>query len=212
MSTSATDLRMPSETAAAMISLRPRVLRSLHLRAAITPSVYMARTLTSRRLHRLGTPLPVLRDSLKALVGVGDRIGLFTLPFLIVGLILNVAYPSVFDVGGPPTALRVVSVAVLAAGVAIWAWSVTLIVARVPRAELITRGPYAVVKHPLYTAAALLVLPWLGFLLNTWLGAFVGVVMYVASRMFAPAEEAALSKTFGAAWTEYSKAVKISWL
>ena len=30
------------------------------------------------------------RRSLKALVGVGDRIGLFTLPFLIVGLILNV--------------------------------------------------------------------------------------------------------------------------
>jgi protein-S-isoprenylcysteine O-methyltransferase Ste14 len=152
------------------------------------------------------------RRSLKALVGVGDRIGLFTLPFLIVGLILNVAYPSVFDVGGPPTALRVVSVAVLAAGVAIWAWSVTLIVTHVPRAELITRGPYAVVKHPLYTAVALLVLPWLGFLLNTWLGALVGVVMYVASRMFALAEEAALSKTFGAAWTEYSKAVKIPWL
>jgi protein-S-isoprenylcysteine O-methyltransferase Ste14 len=118
----------------------------------------------------------------------------------------------VFDVGGPPTALRVVSVAVLAAGVAIWAWSVTLIVTHVPRAELITRGPYAVVKHPLYTAVALLVLPWLGFLLNTWLGALVGVVMYVASRMFALAEEAALSKTFGAAWTEYSKAVKIPWL
>jgi hypothetical protein len=83
--------------------------------------------------------------SLKTLVGSGDRIGLFTLPFLVVGLILNVAYPSVFDVGGPPTALRGVSVAVLAAGVAIWAWSVWLIVTRVPRGELITRGPYALV-------------------------------------------------------------------
>jgi protein-S-isoprenylcysteine O-methyltransferase Ste14 len=150
--------------------------------------------------------------SLKTLVGSGDRIGLFTLPFLVVGLILNVAYPSVFDVGGPPTALRVVSVAALAAGVAIWAWSVWLIVTRVPRGELITRGPYALVKHPLYTAVALLVLPWLGFLLNTWLGALVGVVMYIGSRMFAPAEEAALAASFGVAWTEYSKLVKIPWL
>jgi protein-S-isoprenylcysteine O-methyltransferase Ste14 len=150
--------------------------------------------------------------SLKTLVGSGDRIGLFTLPFLVVGLILNVAYPSVFDVGGPPTALRVVSVAALAAGVAIWAWSVWLIVTRVPRGELITRGPYALVKHPLYTAVALLVLPWLGFLLNTWLGALVGVVMYIGSRMFAPAEEAALAASFGVAWTEYSKVVKIPWL
>jgi len=150
--------------------------------------------------------------SLRTLVGSGDKIGLFTLPFLMVGLILSVAYPALFDVGGPPTALRVVSVAVLAAGVAIWAWSVTLIVTRVPRGELITSGPYALVKHPLYTAVALLVLPWLGFLLNTWLGALVGVVLYIGSRMFAPAEEAVLSKTFGAAWTEYSKTVKIPWL
>lgn len=152
------------------------------------------------------------RSTLKTLVGSGDRIGLFTLPFLVVGLILNVAYPSLFDVGGPPPALRVVSIAVLAAGVAIWAWSIALIVTRVPRGALITEGPYALVKHPLYTAVALLALPWLGFLFNTWLGALVGVVLYVGSRVFAPAEEAALSKTFGAAWTEYAKAVKIPWL
>jgi hypothetical protein len=53
----------------------------------------------------------------KRLVGSGDRIGLFTLPFVIVGLILNVAFPSVFDVGGPPTGLAVVSIVVLIAGV-----------------------------------------------------------------------------------------------
>jgi protein-S-isoprenylcysteine O-methyltransferase Ste14 len=150
--------------------------------------------------------------SLKTLIGSGDRIGLFTLPFLIVGLILNVACPSWFDVGGPPAILRVISVAVLAVGVAIWAWSVGLILTRVPRGQLITQGPYALVKHPLYTAVALLVLPWLGFLLNTWLGALVGVGLYLGSRMFAPAEEVALAKTFGADWTAYSRTVKLPWL
>ena len=102
--------------------------------------------------------------SLKTLVGSGDRIGLFTLPFLVVGLVLNVAYPSLFDVGGPPAALGVLSAAVLAVGVVIWVWSIMLIATRVPRGELITSGPYALVKHPLYTAVAVLVLPWLGFL------------------------------------------------
>jgi protein-S-isoprenylcysteine O-methyltransferase Ste14 len=150
--------------------------------------------------------------NLKTLVGSGDRIGLFTLPFLAGGVILNIAYPSLFDVGGPPALLRVLSVAVLAVGVAIWAWCVTLIVTRVTRGELITSGPYAVVKHPLYTAVALLVLPWLGFLLNTWLGVAVGVAMYVGSRIYAPAEEAALSKTFGTAWAQYARTVKLPWL
>jgi protein-S-isoprenylcysteine O-methyltransferase Ste14 len=67
-------------------------------------------------------------------------------------------------------------------------------------------------KHPLYTSVALLVLPWIGFLLNTWLGALIGVVLYIGSRIFAPTEEAELSKTFGTSWDEYSSTVKIPWL
>ncbi len=38
---------------------------------------------------------------LKDLVGSGDKIGLLTAPFLIVGLILNILFPSWFSVGGP---------------------------------------------------------------------------------------------------------------
>jgi protein-S-isoprenylcysteine O-methyltransferase Ste14 len=56
------------------------------------------------------------------------------------------------------------------------------------------------------------VLPWLGFLFNSWLGAVLGIVLYIGSRMFAPAEEEQLSKTFGAAWSEYSARVKMPWL
>ena len=84
------------------------------------------------------------------------------------------------------------SIAVLIAGLAIWIWSVILILANVPSGRLITSGPYAWVKHPLYTAVALLVLPWVGFLLKTWLSAVVGVGLYLGSRIFAPAEEAEL--------------------
>ena len=149
---------------------------------------------------------------LKVLVGSGDRILLLTLPFLIIGLILNILFPSAFHVGGPPTALKVISIILLIPGVTIWIWSVVLILTKVPKKELITYGPYSLVKHPLYTGVALLVLPWIGFLVNTWLGALIGVILYIASRIFAPQEEEELSKTFGAAWDEYCKKVKIPWL
>ena len=149
---------------------------------------------------------------LKVLVGSGDKIGLLTLPFLIIGLILNIIFPSVFNVGGPSIVLKAISIIFLIPGVTIWIWSVVLILTKVPKKELITNGPYSLVKHPLYTGVALLVLPWLGFLLNTWLGALIGVILYIASRIFAPQEEEELSKTFGAAWDEYCKKVKIPWL
>jgi len=152
------------------------------------------------------------RRLLKLLTGSGDKIVLFTLPFLLAGLLLNIGYPSVFDVGGPSTALGVISIVVLVPGLTIWAWSVALILVKVPRRELITNGPYSLVRHPLYTSVALLVLPWIGFIFNTWLGAAIGIILYIGSRIFAPAEEAALSKTFGSSWDEYCTTVKIPWL
>jgi len=150
--------------------------------------------------------------NLRSLVGSGDRIGLVTLPFLVVGVVLNIAFPSLFTIGGPPRWLGVLSVLVLLVGVVNWAWCVYLLLSKVPRRELITNGPYAVVKHPLYTGVALLVLPWLGFLLNTWLGAAIGIVLYGASRLLAPAEEAELAQTFGGVWDAYAADVKLPWL
>ena len=149
---------------------------------------------------------------LKALVGSGDKIILFTLPFLIIGLVLNLMIPSLFQVDGPSVALKAISIIVLIPGVIIWVWSVVLILIKVPTKELITNGPYSLVKHPLYTGVALLVLPWIGFLFNTWLGVLIGIILYIGSRIFSPEEEDILSKTFAASWDEYCRKVKLPWL
>jgi protein-S-isoprenylcysteine O-methyltransferase Ste14 len=150
--------------------------------------------------------------NLKRLIGSGDRIILLTLPFLIAGSILNILRPSLFSMGGPTDLLKLLSIIIVIPGCMIWIWSVILILTKVPRQELITSGPYALVKHPLYTGVALFVLPWIGLLLNTWLGILIGVVLYVGSRMFAPEEERMLSQIFGASWDEYCNKVKIPWL
>lgn len=149
---------------------------------------------------------------LKVLVGSGEKIGRFTLPFLIIGLVLNIIFPSFFSVGGPPNTLKVISIIILIPGIINWIWSIVLILTKIPRKELITNGPYSLVKHPLYTGVSLLVLPWVGFLLNTWLGALIGIIVYIGSRMYAPREEEILSKVFGSKWNEYCNKVKIPWL
>lgn len=149
---------------------------------------------------------------LKILVGSGKKIGLLALPFLVIGLILNIMMPSLFSVGGPSIILKAASIISLIPGVIIWIWSVVLILTKIPRKALITTGPYTLVKHPLYTNMALLVLPWIGFLFNTWLGLLIGIIVYIGSRIFSPEEEEILSRIFGAAWDEYCNKVKIPWL
>ena len=149
---------------------------------------------------------------LASLVGSGDKIALLMSPFVVVGVLLNVMFPAAFDVGGPSRALQLLSLVVLAVGVVMWVWTAVLILRKVPRGELITTGPYTVVKHPLYTGVAFLVLPWAGFLLDTWLGVLLGAVLYLASRLFAGEEEAELAATFGDRWDRYATSVKIPWL
>lgn len=58
-------------------------------------------------------------------------------------------------------------------------------------------------------AAGVLVLPWAGFLLDTWLGAMLGLVLYAAARRYAPQGEAALAAAFGSEWSDYSSRVLI---
>ena len=149
---------------------------------------------------------------LRTLIGSGDKIMLFMAPFFLVALVIVVAEPAPLAVGGPPGWLQVLSIPVLIVGLAIWLWSAVLILRNVPRGHLITSGPYAWVRHPLYTAVALLVLPWIGFLLDSWLGLVLGIALYAGSRLFAPEEDAALSRTFGDAWREYDRTVKLGWL
>ncbi len=55
-------------------------------------------------------------------------------------------------------------------------------------------------------------LPGIGLLLGSWLGVFIGVVLYVGSRLFSGEEEKALAETFGERWAEYCERVKIPWL
>ena len=161
---------------------------------------------TSQSTHRG----PVL--GLRALIGRGDRIGLFVLPFAVVGIVLDVLFPAAFGVGGPPPWLQVTSAVVLAVGVLVWAWSVALLLTQARAGELITTGPYALCRHPLYTSVALLVLPWLGFLLDTWVGALLGAALYVGSRLFAPAEETELAERFGSRWDAYRAGIRWPWL
>ena len=149
---------------------------------------------------------------IKELVGSGDKIMLLTLPFLIIGLVLNILKPSWFNVGGPTKCLNSNFNYLLIPGVIFWLWSVILILTKASKNELITYGPYALAKHPLYTSVALFVLPWIGFLLNTWLGVLIGIILYIGSRLFSPGEEEILSKAFGTTWDEYCKKVKLPWL
>jgi protein-S-isoprenylcysteine O-methyltransferase Ste14 len=71
--------------------------------------------------------------------------------------------------------------------------------------RLITNGPYAIVRHPMYFGLILAALGSL-FLYQTWTCAFLIICAFNVIRR-ALREEELLAKEFGAEWAEYNKRV-----
>jgi len=150
--------------------------------------------------------------NIKELIGIGTKTAKFIFPIMLVAILINILSPATFFVGGPPSWLLMVSTIVLIIGLINCIWSQILILINVPKHRLITSGPFSIVKHPLYTGVCLLVVPWVGFMLDTWLGLVLGIILFIILRSNAPEEEKKLSDMFGDAWTEYTKRVRIPWL
>ena len=74
-----------------------------------------------------------------------------------------------------------------------------------PQQELVTRGPYAYVRHPLY-AAFLIMLASTGLLAANWFIGAVGVLLIASITVVRiPAEEALLEERFGERYREYRR-------
>ena len=152
------------------------------------------------------------RLPLRSLVGSGGRIALVTMPVAVIALASWAMDPSRFALDASSTLVRAVAWIALAIGVVAWLWSVVLILKAVPAGQFITSGPFAVVKHPIYSSVGLLVLPAAGVLLGTWLGVVIGLGLYVGARLFAPGEESELKHRFGHRWQAYQERVLLPWL
>jgi protein-S-isoprenylcysteine O-methyltransferase Ste14 len=148
---------------------------------------------------------------LKVLVGEGQHVMGLTLPFLAIGVAANIAWPAVFRMGTGMGGL-IAGIVLMVIGVPLWIASAVQILVWVPRKTLITTGPFRLVLHPLYTTVALLVLPGVGLVLDTWLGFALGAVLYAASRIFSPREEKLLAKYFPAEYPAYRARVLLPWL
>ena len=148
---------------------------------------------------------------LKDLIGAGDRIIGFSLPFVAAAVLAARLWPGIFIAHAGLPGL-VVGIALLAVGIPLWLVAVAQIIANVPQGRLITGGSFAIMLHPIYTAVALLVLPGLGLVFDSWLGVALGLVVYGWNRVFSVREELLLAELFRDEYVAYRKKVLLPWL
>ena len=71
------------------------------------------------------------------------------------------------------------------------------------KGALATKGPFSVVRHPIYAAWILLIIPGFVLLFRSWLLLGVPPVAYIAFRALIHEEDAHLQRTFGQSYLKY---------
>jgi len=152
-----------------------------------------------------------MKTKIKQLVGAGDIIMGLTLPFALIGIIVNVLFPQWFKMNTGIHGIITGSV-LLILGVPFWLISVVQMLKYVPQNKLITKGPYKILLHPIYTSVALLVIPGITLVLDTWVGFGIGFILYIISRIFRVREEIKLEAIFAEEYKAYRSRIVIPWL
>jgi protein-S-isoprenylcysteine O-methyltransferase Ste14 len=142
-------------------------------------------------------------------VGVGPKIALTALPFLLLAILAVVLWPGLAELPVPPVAARVLGVAWLVAGLALYGATVRTFLRDFPKGKLITTGPYGLCRHPLYASVALGVLPAISLLTVSWVFFVVALVVLAAASRLCPQEEADLERIFGAEYRAYRERVRM---
>lgn len=59
------------------------------------------------------------------------------MPSSVIGLILNILFPSLFSLGGPSTVLKMMSMLLVIPEAITWIWLIVLILTQVPQKQLV---------------------------------------------------------------------------
>lgn len=187
---------------------RPLIFQLVFVAAFVWAAVVGARA-ASRAVRLHGGSINQLANEARGLVVMRAALGLVFYAALGSWLFAPSAFAWAYL--SVPTALRWAAAALLVPALAFFTWSYATLggnyrggIGLYEQHELVTRGPYAIVRHPIYLAfivIMLLVLP----LTANWIVGMSGLALVsLIALVRIPQEERQLRERFGAAWTAYA--------
>ena len=140
--------------------------------------------------------------------GVGPKI---FVPGIIYDILAGLAthfWPGVFLIRTISNSILAgAGIVLLILGVPMWAMGVWTIVRAFRRGELVTRGVYALVRHPIYSAWIVFIFPGIALLCRSWLMLGASLVSYAIFKLLIKREERYLEEKFGQAYLDYRRRV-----
>lgn len=140
--------------------------------------------------------------------GVGPRMGLTWMPWLLAAIGLRVWGPALSAIPVLPAAVRLtLGAALLGLGLAFWAWSAAYFLRHFFAGRLLTSGPFAWCRHPIYASFIVLLVPAAALLANAWPLLAADLALYLVFLGFIGAEDRMLADRFGERYQQYRRRV-----
>ncbi len=138
--------------------------------------------------------------------GIGPKIALPSVLYGAFGACVTYVYPEQLRMSLVPSWVCLAcGTSFLVVGIMFYVISLRLLLSNMKRETLTTTGPYRVVRHPIYAAWILCIMPGIALVLRSWILLSTPMVCYTAFRFFVHEEEDLLEAVFGGAYETYRR-------
>jgi len=137
-------------------------------------------------------------------LGAGPKIALPAVVYAALAGAATRGWPGLFALRSVPwPALAAAGSLLLLLGMALLVYAIVFMMRGHRRDQLVTAGPFAFCRHPLYAAWIVLILPGLALLSRSWPLLLMPVVAYAAFRLAIREEDDYLRRRFGSTYLQY---------
>ncbi len=140
--------------------------------------------------------------------GIGPKLVLLCLPYIILSLIVMYRYPEFFDLKfiNLPY-VKMLGFIWLGLGFIFWICSAIFFIRYFKGNNLVTRGPFSLCRNPIYSSIIVFIIPSLALIYHSGLIFSISLVLYIGFKISIHGESNLLRRTFGEEYEKYEKSV-----
>ncbi len=142
--------------------------------------------------------------------GIGPRLALLCLPYIILSLIVMFKYPEFSDLKFLDSPFfKAVGFIWLGLGIIFWMWSAIYFLKYFKQGKLITKGPFGLCRNPIYSSMIIFIIPSMALIFHSGLILSISLVLYLGFRISIHGETNVLKRIFGEEYKSYEKSVNV---
>jgi protein-S-isoprenylcysteine O-methyltransferase Ste14 len=136
--------------------------------------------------------------------GIGPKIAVILLPWLLLSFVLSTHFRKVFAFTHEKSSFLFISgIVILVVGLIFYGSTVRLLIKGLKETRLVTNGAFGLCQNPLYSSIILFIIPALSLIVNSWLVLTSSIIGYLLFKINIKKEYNELEKFFGEEYINY---------